>query len=123
MCLGKPLKTVRSQILFWFLATVERAMINRLMTSLKKRWRVLRDPEFRRFRQLIRQFNREQLRPSELPTLPVYRLHRRYWFLGSIPPMRQSISLDQFFHEVSQQLPFPVIISISPFAMTQDTVL
>ena len=35
-------------------------MINRLMTSLKKRWRVLRDPEFRRFRQLIRQFNREQ---------------------------------------------------------------
>ena len=98
-------------------------MINRLMTSLKKRWRVLRDPEFRRFRQLIRQFNREQLRPSELPTLPVYRLHRRYWFLGSIPPFHESISLHQFFQEVPQQLSFPVIVGISPFAMTQDAVL
>jgi len=35
-------------------------MTLRLMTSLKKRWRILRDPEFRHFRALIRQFNREQ---------------------------------------------------------------
>lgn len=35
-------------------------MTNRLVTSLKKRWRVLSDPDFRRFRQMIRKFNREQ---------------------------------------------------------------
>lgn len=35
-------------------------MTNRLLTSLKKRWRILRDPEFRNFRRLIRRFNREQ---------------------------------------------------------------
>jgi hypothetical protein len=37
--------------------------------------------------------------------------------------MRQSISLHQFFQEVPQQLPFSVVVSISPFAMTQDTML
>ena len=37
--------------------------------------------------------------------------------------MRQTISFDQFVQEVSQQLPFPIVVSISPFAMTQDTML
>ena len=37
--------------------------------------------------------------------------------------MRQTISFDQFVQEVSQQLPFSVVVSISPFAMTRDTVL
>ena len=37
--------------------------------------------------------------------------------------MLQSISLHQFVQEVSQQLPFSVVVSISPFAMTQDAVL
>ena len=37
--------------------------------------------------------------------------------------MRQSISLHQFIQEVSQQLPFSVVVGISPFAVTQDTVL
>ena len=37
--------------------------------------------------------------------------------------MRQTISFDQFVQEVSQQLPFPIVVSISPFAVTQDTVL
>ena len=37
--------------------------------------------------------------------------------------MRQTISFDQFVQEVSQQLPFSVVVSISPFAMTQDTML
>jgi hypothetical protein len=42
---------------------------------------------------------------------------------ASVTPMRQSISLHQFIQEVSQQLPFAVVVSISPFAMTQDAVL
>ena len=37
--------------------------------------------------------------------------------------MRQTISFDQFVQEVSQQLPVPIVVSISPFAMTQDTML
>jgi|GEM_PF-4683718 len=37
--------------------------------------------------------------------------------------MRQNISFDQFVQEVSQQLPVPIVVSISPFAMTQDTML
>ena len=37
--------------------------------------------------------------------------------------MRQTISFDQFVQEVSQQLPVPIAVSISPFAMTQDTML
>ena len=37
--------------------------------------------------------------------------------------MRQSIGIDQFIQKVSQQLPFPVVVGISPFAMTQDAVL
>ena len=37
--------------------------------------------------------------------------------------MRQIISFDQFVQEVSQQLPFSVVVGISPFAVTQDTVL
>ena len=37
--------------------------------------------------------------------------------------MRQTISFDQFVQEVSQQLPFSVVVGISPFAVTQDTVL
>ena len=37
--------------------------------------------------------------------------------------MRQTISLDQFIQDVPQQLPFSVVVSISPFAMTQDTML
>ena len=37
--------------------------------------------------------------------------------------MRQIISLDQFVQEVSRQLPFSVVVGISPFAVTQDTVL
>ena len=37
--------------------------------------------------------------------------------------MRQSIRFLKFFQEVSQQLPFSVVVGISPFAVTQDTVL
>ena len=37
--------------------------------------------------------------------------------------MRQTISFDQFVQELSQQLPAPIVVSISPFAMTQDTML
>ena len=37
--------------------------------------------------------------------------------------MRQTISFDQFVQELSQQLPVPIVVSISPFAMTQDTML